>query len=314
MTAVVATSLARSFLHLHPSLRTEKESSLVLLSKISGGSIAVSTQKKYSAAWHAYVAWFPTDLQSKVFDSSVNSDFTTALFLADLFHSSQDASIGPGKFMTTHAAIAHYFHQANLKSPTEGPLCKLMYHAAERHLRGSKLSRDPLTAIDLKQILDQHLTTTCSLRVRMHLTVIVLMFLGCLRFDDACAILVHEDLLQFIPISSTNSATDGMLIFIPRSKTDQAWSGKWIAIGATNGRYCPVRLIKELLAQGHYITSHISHDCGPLLRAVRWIPSSQSHVLQKILYPWTALFLPSLTHLLGTVLRCWCLQLELKSR
>ena len=70
----------------------------------------------------------------------------------------------------------------------------------------------------------------------MHLTVLTLMFVGLLRYDDAACILVHADLLQFI--TKHNSATvDGVLIFIPRSKTDQGWQGEWIAVGATYTKF-----------------------------------------------------------------------------
>ena len=76
-----------------------------------------------------------------------------------------------------------------------------------------------------------------------------------------------------------------MLIFIPKGKTDQNWYGNWIAIGATHTPYCPVRLVQALLTMGQYVTSHLSDDCGPLLRQVAWVRASQSHVLKQITAP-----------------------------
>jgi hypothetical protein len=96
-------------------------------------------------------------------------------------------------------------------------------------------------------------------------------------YSDAVSILVHEDLLRFVP-SSSRGGYEGMLMFIPRSKTDQSWNGAWVAVGATGGDLCPVYWTRFLLKRGRYITSHIDPtvDCGPLLRAVSLAPKGHA--------------------------------------
>jgi hypothetical protein len=106
------------------------------------------------------------------------------------------------------------------------------------------------------------------LRTTMHLTVLLLAFVGLLRYGDISNVLVHQDLLRFVPCMDEPSRDDGVLIFLPHSKTDQAWSGSWVAIGATGGAFCPVGLLKALIRVGGYCTFHPTDDCGPLLRAV----------------------------------------------
>jgi hypothetical protein len=91
------------------------------------------------------------------------------------------------------------------------------------------------------------------------------MFVGMLRYSDAQRILVHKELFHFVTAGTGELL--GLLIFIPCSKTDQGWDGAWIAIGATDGDYCPVKLLRELLEVGKYVTYHETQFVGPLLRA-----------------------------------------------
>ena len=126
---------------------------------------------------------------------------------------------------------------------------------------------EPISAADMHTLLLTHLTPTCSLPVRMHLTVFLLMFLGPLRYtSDAANILVNFEFLRFI--RSTTGCLEGVLLFIPFSKTDQERKGSWVAIGATHTRYCPVELLSVLLSCGGYNRRGSNTIAtGPLLRA-----------------------------------------------
>jgi len=108
--------------------------------------------------------------------------------------------------------------------------------AIPRMLHGTKSQCVPLTREQLLMVFQRHLTSHCTLRVRMHVTVYFLMFVGMLRYSDAQRILVvHKELFHFVTAGTGELL--GLLIFIPCSKTDQGWDGAWIAIGATDGNY-----------------------------------------------------------------------------
>jgi hypothetical protein len=109
---------------------------------------------------------------------------------------------------------------------------------------------------------------------------------GLLRYDDAACILVHKDLLQFISVSRTDTRDDGVVLFLHSSKTDQTGAGAWVAIGATRGRFCPVRLLRDLLCLGRYVRDHPSADVGPLLRDVKLkYQPHRHHILQQVTAP-----------------------------
>jgi hypothetical protein len=111
----------------------------------------------------------------------------------------------------------------------------------------------------------------------MHVTAIVVMYAGMLRFDDMTEVCVHVDLLKILPTH--------MEVFIPRSKTDQHWEGVWATLAAMPGSpVCPVALVTRLLATGNYRTvpATLGEDTGPLLRPVR-AAANGKHVLARVI-------------------------------
>jgi hypothetical protein len=180
-------------------------------------SLAPETLRKYSNAWVAFKQWLSSYHISNLFSANTQIMY---LYTSHLIHLSSQKSIGPNTLEMTLAAISYYFVTAGHVSPTDSALCTYLVRASGRLLSATKSTCEPITAPELHKLLKFHLADNCSLKVRMHLTVLTLMFVGLLRYDDAACILVHADLLQFI--TKHNSATvDGVLIFIPRSKTDQ---------------------------------------------------------------------------------------------
>lgn len=259
--------------------------------KYANSAVGPATYQKYLAAWGKFKQWLLPGVNP--FDSaSVNGD-TVALYFAYLIESCAADNVGPQRVKEASAAISHFFSVANLPSPTELPACSRLYKAAEHILiTGSKLDRAPLTPADVRKVLEFHLTGSCSLRTRMHLTIFLLMFVGLLRVSDAQNILVHDDFLRFIPAAGSAEASGlegrtaaGVLIYISHSKTDQAWHGKWIAIGATGGQFCPVRLLQTLLHAGCYVRAHATEDCGPLLRQVTRSQARHGEALKQITSP-----------------------------
>ena len=263
---------------------TEKTFAAVLaLTKVLNNSIAISTIRKYHTAWTLFKAWLPAGVN--VFNPSECNGMVVALYLAYLVENAAASGTGPQAVAVASCAIAHFFRLANLRSPTEDSICSVVRKSAENILTPQKSDRQPITAHELKSVLMFHLVAGCSLKIRMHLTVFLLMFVGLLRFDDAASLLVHEDLMRFVSISGMDQGDDGILLFLPRSKMDQTWEGQWVAIGATGGDLCPVALLRQLLQAGGYVVNHMSDDCGPLLRALRWQPRSRTHQLQQVTAP-----------------------------
>jgi len=241
-------------------------------------ALSSATLSQYSTAWKKFKRWLGSYNISDPFTANTHILF---LYTSHLIYSSEQKSIGSSTLEMSLAAIGYFFLLAGHNSPTDSTLCSYLVRSANRLLSSKKSACEPITSAELHTVLKFHLTQKCSLKIRMHLTVFLLMFLGLLRFDDAASILVYSDLMQFI--SCPHSAIiDGVLIFIPRSKTDQGWQGAWIAIGATHTRFCPIKLLQQLLKSGHYCQSHQSQDVGPLLRATKQLYHPERQVLDQI--------------------------------
>jgi len=247
------------------------------LERFSHGSLAPASVPMYERAWKVFKDWLTAGFGSPFLANGL----VVSLYLADLIGFAENDFRGASEVNLASCAIAYHFHLSGLRSPTESEHCKLLRQTAGRVLTAKKSKCEFLTAFELHTVLKFSLVQ-CSLRDRMHITVFLLMFLGFLRFSDACKILAHRDFIQFIPRSTRDSSDDGVLLFIPCSKTDQRGDGAWVAIGATNTEFCPVRLLRELLIHGKYTLHHTSCDTGPLLRAVKFDFRSKTHVLSQV--------------------------------
>ena len=223
-----------------------------------------STIAKYIPAWNKFTAWL---LQYNIANPFSVDPNVIALYITFLIQEAEGKHIGPGNIDTAMSAIQFYYEQAG-KTKFDTPFISRLKSAAGRLLQPKKSQCEPLDSSDLLRMLKTHLKPQCSLHVRMHLTVFLLMFIGLLRFSDAQQIIVHQECLRFI--HNPARVLLGVLLFIPFSKTDQSGDGAWVAIGATGKEFCPVALLQRLLIIGKYQTS--SKDnlfVGPLLRPVR---------------------------------------------
>lgn len=246
-------------------------------------SINQATLSKYEEVWKKWCL-FNSDIGLNPLQSN---SIIAVLFLSEILEESHIDDIGISRMSTARSAIRFFHFAAGFPTPTDAPQISLLFSSAERFLTPKSLNRDVLSVDDMARILDFHRVDSdsegCSLRTQMHLTVFLLMFLGLFRFSDAASFLVHRDLLRFIysQKQGVNDQLEGVMIYVCKSKTDQGWVGKWVAVGATATRFCPVRLLLRLLKRGQYTTFHETLDCGPLLRAVRSIKNGQ-HVLAKV--------------------------------
>jgi hypothetical protein len=229
------------------------------------GALAPSTlNTKYLPAWNKFWAWLAS---YNIHDLSAVDENVVAAYLSHLYATAEANATGDSSLQLATAAIKFHFNSMGTAAPVSSSYIDLLKSSAHRNLRAQRARCEPICAADLHKLLATHLNPNCTLKTRMHLTTLLIMFLGLLRFDDAQHILVHRELLRFIK-SDTGPQFEGILIWLPTSKTDRQGDGAWVAIGATGGRFCPVKLIATLLAIGGYHTESTTSDVGPLLRAV----------------------------------------------
>ena len=250
--------------------------------RLINGALAYSTNEKYARPWLRFREWLA---QYDITEPLTIDAQTVAFYVVHLITSADLRGIGDALVLTALASIAHHFSLAGITSPTSSPHLTLLRRVAKRSLHPLKSLCEPISSVDLYTVLVTFLTPTCDLRDRMHLTCFLLMFLGLFRFSDMQSILVHKDLFQFIRKSESDPALDGMLIFIPCSKTDQYWLGAWVAIGATGGIFCPVRLVMDLLRLGGYVIDSNTVDVGPLLRATQLRYHPRRFILRQCTAP-----------------------------
>ena len=250
--------------------------------RLINGALAYYTNEKYARPWQRFREWLA---QYDITEPLTIDAQTVAFYVVHLITSADLRGIGDALVLTAMASIAHHFSLAGITSPTSSPHLTLLRRVAKRSLHPLKSLCQPISLVDLYTVLVTFLTPTCDLRDRMHLTCFVLMFLGLFRFSDMQSILVHKDLFQFIRKSESDPAIDGMLIFIPCSKTDQYWLGAWVAIGATGGIFCPVRLVMDLLRLGGYVIDSNTLDVGPLLRATQLRYHPRRFILRQCTAP-----------------------------
>lgn len=228
------------------------------------GSHASSTQQKYLPAWLLFKRWCTS---CGVLDPLSVDGTIIAFYLSHLITEAKRKHNGNSAIQLATSAIGYFYSVVGKTAPLDVPFVHRMKRAAAKTLLSSRRSQcEPISAADMHTLLFTHLTPTCSLPVRMHLTVFLLMFLGLLRYSDAANILVNFEFLRFI--RSSTGRLEGVLLFIPFSKTDQEWKGSWVAIGATHTRFCPVELLSSLLSCGGYNRRGSNTIAtGPLLRA-----------------------------------------------
>jgi integrase len=196
-----------------------------------------------------------------------------ACYLQQVQLESRADGIGASRVKEASSAISCYYWLHGLESPTTSITCGFVREVTRRILQGTQSNRAPISLDEMKTILDLYAHSNVHLMDRMHATVLLLMFAGCLRFDEAANISVDEAFMKFYDTH--------VCIFIPKSKTDQTMVGAWVPIARVGGQYCPVGNLELLLRQGLYLTSvGPAVDAGPLSRQVRF--AGNKHVLKQV--------------------------------
>lgn len=229
---------------------------------------APSTINSYLPEWTRFENFMRRHAPACMHWSKANGA-TVAVFLTQIRLESAYRQIGDSAVKKASAAIACKFTLSGLISPTDHPLCAIARSEAARTLRSTPLQRDELTVAHIHILAAKYVFPGCDLRVRMHVTCMVLSFAAFLRYDDLAKVLVHHQLLQICPTH--------MYIFLYKSKTDRMWEGSWVAVARLQPpSLCPVKLVEDLLAVGGYVTVPREvlttkgvqdfEDVGPLLR------------------------------------------------
>jgi hypothetical protein len=244
--------------------------SLSALKKHLPRSVASKTNERYNSHWKKFIAWFSISYSiSLLFSHNLDFGLILAGYLAELIEDCLDKNIGPTSVEQASSAIKYQFQMVGYTPcPFNHPYCARIISSAKNQLVAKQLKRIPFTSEILFEVIKYHLSNgNTPLNIYMHLVCALIGFVGFLRFDDIAHILVHEDFIKII--EHKDGTIQGALIYIYTSKTDKQCKGSYIGIGATNRKYCPIKLLLQLLDKGGYIRSHPTHDCGPLLRATK---------------------------------------------
>jgi hypothetical protein len=245
--------------------------------------VAAATEKAYAP----FVARFRnhcqlracTDLQHAPSDLGIT-------FLMEEFNRAYDGHLGAGSLAKASAAASWYCDLLNVPSVMRCPLAQRALAGAKKVLLTAKpCARQPVTQDDLLRLARKYIYEPQASGRPLHLPDVmmvvsfVLMFAGFMRYNEAAAVLVHEECMVF----GLDSTGPGFVeLFIPRSKTDQMWEGSVVRVEGTGGQLCPVRLLRLLLELGGYQrTAGLQEDCGPLMRATTRGPGGK-HVLAQV--------------------------------
>lgn len=188
---------------------------------------APGTRKAYAKHWAAFTAW----CAEQGFCELPAAPQTVALYLA--------ARADRGHRVTTLELTLTTISQAHLvaghPSPRSDRLVKETWKGIRRRLGVAKAKKDPLSATDLRRMMDALPPGLIGLRDR---ALILLGFAGGFRRSELVGLNCAD--LTFVP--------EGIEALVRRSKTDQEGEGliKVIAYGSDPAT-CPVRAVRDWL-------------------------------------------------------------------
>ena len=189
---------------------------------------AAATRKAYAKQWAAFQAW----CAQQGLCGLPAAPQTVALYLA--------ARADQGRKVTTIELALTTISQAHLVagyvSPRSDRLVKETWKGIRRRLGVAKAKKDPITAPELRRMMDVVPTGLLGLRDR---ALLLLGFAGGFRRSELVALNVSD--LRFVP--------EGLEALVRRSKTDQEGEGltKVVAYGSDPAT-CPVRAAEDWLA------------------------------------------------------------------
>lgn len=188
---------------------------------------ADGTKARYREHWAAFAAWCePQGLAVLPAEPK-----TVAMYLA----ARADQGVRPATLSVTLSAIAGEHRRAQLASPGKDPLVEATWEGIRRHLGTASKKKAPLSAAELRRMMDELPAGLIGLRDR---ALLLLGFAGAFRRAELVAL--QCDALKFV--------SEGLEVFIASSKTDQLKKGdtKMVAYGSDPAT-CPVRAVKDWL-------------------------------------------------------------------
>lgn len=146
-----------------------------------------------------------------------------------------DQGIRPATLGVTLSAISAEHRRATLASPTKDPLVVQTWEGVRRVLGVAQKKKAPLTAAELRRMMDELPAGLNGLRDR---ALLLLGFAGAFRRAELVAL--RCGVLKFVP--------EGLEVLVERSKTDQEQKGfvKIVSYGSDPAT-CPVRAVKDWL-------------------------------------------------------------------
>jgi hypothetical protein len=144
-------------------------------------SHALSTQGKYRLAWQHFKAWLL--LNAPDVSAYACNGMVISLYVSDLIQQASDRFVGPQLITDACAGIRFYYNLAGLVAPTvAAPFLCLLRRSADRVLTATKSRCEDITKEELQMVLAFYFlrpASPCLFKVRMHLTVFLLMFVDC---------------------------------------------------------------------------------------------------------------------------------------
>ena len=133
-------------------------------------------------------------------------------------------------------SIAHSIHACN------SYLIKSLLSYAKKMLSKSIVTKEPITATHLKELLHIYGNPKNSLKNLRLLTIYFTAYAGFLRYDEPSN-------LRFSDLKFYN---DYVKIFIEKSKTDICRQGFWVHIAKTFKRTCPVAILSNYVRRAKF--------------------------------------------------------------
>jgi integrase len=191
----------------------------------ASSSQADGTRRTYDKSWTGFEAW----CGEQGFCALPAAPQTVALFLA----ARADQGRRPATLSVTLSAIAQAHELAGHPSPTADLLVKKTWKGVRRRLGIAPNKKDPISASELRSMMDRLPAGLLGLRDR---ALLLLGFAGGFRRSELVALNRRD--LTFV--------TEGLEAFVTNSKTDQEGKGhiKMIAYGSDPST-CPVRAAKD---------------------------------------------------------------------
>ena len=205
-------------------------------------SKAEGTLERYREHWSAFAAWCAA--HGGLCALPVEPK-TLAMYLA----ARADEGIRPSTLGVSLSAIADMHRRHKLQVPNSDPLVAETWDGIRRQLGRARNKKAPLSAPELRRMIDGLPTGLTGQRDR---ALLLLGFAGGFRRAELVA----------LQCSSLKFVSEGLEVFIERSKTDQEQQGhlKMIAYGSDPAT-CPVRAVKDWIELSGLVA-------GPVFRPI----------------------------------------------